>query len=107
MPPRWPRQPTRLDPEFRKLDDRYTLAFHIAVYLSTTTGLIFFKLLWHSDWIWFVPLLGWWGLALGLHTLWILKIIQYSPSVHTELEPSAYPLSTDPENTFQTEDQKE
>ncbi len=85
MPPRWPRKPTRQDPEFRKLDDRYSLAFHIAVYLTTSTGLTFFYLLFRAEWSWLIPMLGWWGLSLGLHTLWILGIAKYPP-LSTELE---------------------
>ncbi|MGY4611831.1 hypothetical protein ACVWXZ_002827, partial [Thermostichus sp. MS-CIW-38] len=43
MPPRWPRKPSRRDPEFRKLDDRYTYAAHIAVFLCSGSGLVFFQ----------------------------------------------------------------
>lgn len=93
MPPRWPRQPSRQDPEFRKLDDRYTFAAHIALYLVSSTGLVFFNMLFQANWPWLVPCLGWWGLALGIHAFWIMVIARY-PAVAdpvmpglTELEP--------------------
>jgi hypothetical protein len=41
MPPRWPRKPSRRDPEFRKLDDRYTYATHLAGFLCSASGLVF------------------------------------------------------------------
>lgn len=68
MPPRWPRKPSRRDPEFRKLDDRYTYAAHLAVFLCSASGLVFFQQLYRADWPWLVPLLGWWGLGLGIHS---------------------------------------
>ncbi|NJK62655.1 MAG: Pr2TM family membrane protein [Synechococcaceae cyanobacterium SM2_3_1] len=71
MPPRWPRQPSRQDPEFRKLDDRYTYAAHIAIYLTAASGLTFFNMFYQASWPWLLPVLGCWGLGLGLHTLWI------------------------------------
>jgi hypothetical protein len=92
MPPRWPRKPTRQDPEFRKLDDRYTFAAHIAVYLTLATGLEFFNLLWQAEWSWLVPFLGWWGLALGIHAFWIIQIARYPQTPeypqYTELDPT-------------------
>ncbi len=87
MPPRWPRKPTRQDPEFRKLDDRYTLGFHIAIYITTATGLEFLSLLYRAEWSWLVPLLGWWALSLGLHSFWVLVIARYPVNpLYTELE---------------------
>lgn len=98
MPPRWPRKPSRQDPEFRKLDDRYTFAAHIAVYLVCSTGLVFFNQLLQAYWPWLVPALGWWGVALGIHAVWIILIARY-PVVSglTELEPETpEPQTIDP-----------
>ncbi|MDX2273113.1 MAG: hypothetical protein NW237_14350 [Cyanobacteriota bacterium] len=92
MPPRWPRQPTRQDPDYRKLDDRYTLAAHIAIFLTSSTGLEFFHRLWRSDWPWLLPLLGWWGLGLGLHSLWVLVIARYPANpLYQEQDPISEP----------------
>jgi hypothetical protein len=86
MPPRWPRQPTRQDPEFRKLDDRYTYAAHIAIYLTAASGLTFLNMLYRANWFWLLPLLGCWGLGLGLHSLWIFFVATY-PQATEEPEP--------------------
>jgi 2TM domain len=45
MPPRWPRQPDRNDPAYRKLDDRMNFAIHVAIFAVTNSGLWFFRLL--------------------------------------------------------------
>ena len=45
MPPRWPRQPDRNDPAYRKLDDRMNFAIHVALFAVTNSGLWFFRLL--------------------------------------------------------------
>ena len=41
MPPRWPREPDRRDPAYRKLDDRMNFAFHVALSLAINSGLWF------------------------------------------------------------------
>ncbi len=43
MPPRWPRQPDRKDPAFRRLDDRMNFATHVAVFAAVNSGLWFFR----------------------------------------------------------------
>lgn len=103
MPPRWPRQPSRQDPEFRKLDDRYTFAAHLALYLVSSTGMVFFQQLFQAQWPWLVPVLGGWGLSLGLHAFWIIVIARYPAVAHsplpglTELDPdSPQPQTIDP-----------
>ncbi|MFS8892032.1 hypothetical protein [Synechococcus sp. R55.2] len=91
MPPRWPRKPTRRDPEFRKLDDRYTYAAHIAVFLCSGSGLVFFQQLYRADWPWLVPLLGWWALGLGIHSFWIFFVARYPVEAgFGELTPGAH-----------------
>lgn len=80
MPPRWPRQPDRRDPDYRRLDDRMNFALHVAIYLAINSGLWFVHqikpdtLLWLT---WFS--LGWLGL-LALHGIFIFAIADYSPS---------------------------
>jgi hypothetical protein len=88
MPPRWPRKPSRQDPDFRKLDDRYTFAGHVAVFVTAATSLEFFNLLWRAHWPWLGPLLGWWAVGLGIHAFWILVIARYPAAPFTsEVEP--------------------
>ncbi len=77
MPPRWPRKPSRQDPEFRKLDDRYTYAAHVAVFLCVASGLVFFQQLYRADWQWLVPVLGSWAVGLGIHSVWIFLVARY------------------------------
>jgi len=61
MPPRWPRKPSRRDPEF----------------LCSASGLVFFQKLYRADWPWLLPLLGWWGLGLGIHSFWLFFVARY------------------------------
>ena len=43
MPPRWPREPDRRDPAFRKLEDRINFAFHVALFACINSGSWFFR----------------------------------------------------------------
>jgi len=42
MPPRWPREPDRNDPAYRRLDDRMNFAVHVAIFAASNSGLWFF-----------------------------------------------------------------
>lgn len=80
MPPRWPRQPTRKDPAYRKLEDRINFAVHVALFALINSGIWFFKQLYHADWQWasWVTLI--WLTALLLHFIYISVIADYSPT---------------------------
>jgi hypothetical protein len=78
MPPRWPRKPDRNDPEFRRLDDRMNLAFHVAVFSSTNSGIWFYRILQHADWSWTVWLTGGWFIILLVHAIYVIAIANYS-----------------------------
>ncbi|MBW4470832.1 MAG: 2TM domain-containing protein [Stenomitos rutilans HA7619-LM2] len=91
MPPRWPRQPDRNDPAYRKLDDRMNFATHVAVFAVTNSSLWFFRILgektsplgtpgglpW-TPWI----TLGWVALLL-LHAVYIFAIADYTEPTPT------------------------
>lgn len=79
MPPRWPRQPDRSDPEFRRLDDRMNFAVHVAVLITINSGLWFFHNLLRADWPWLTPFSLVWLGVLVLHLLYIGAIADYSP----------------------------
>ncbi|OLP16459.1 hypothetical protein BST81_20995 [Leptolyngbya sp. 'hensonii'] len=83
MPPRWPRQPDRKDPAYRRLDDRMNFAVHVALFAVTNSGLWFFQLLNHAGntaAIW--PITPWitggWLFILFLHAVYIFKVADYS-----------------------------
>ncbi|MEN9206367.1 MAG: hypothetical protein Q6J68_05345 [Thermostichales cyanobacterium SZTDM-1c_bins_54] len=77
MPPKWPRKPTRRDPEYRKLDDRYTLGAHAMIYGVVCSGAEFFNLLWRAEWRWLPWLIGIWGSLVAVHGIWVLLIARY------------------------------
>ncbi|GAB4218231.1 MAG: hypothetical protein OHK0012_26190 [Synechococcales cyanobacterium] len=79
MPPKWPRRPTRRDPEFRKLDDRYTLAANAMLFATVCLGAEFFNLLWQAQWSWLPWLAGGWGTVVVINALWVLLIARYDP----------------------------
>ncbi len=77
MPPRWPRQPDRADPAYRRLDDRMNFALHVAIFLASNSGLWFFEILNHP-WAhlnWFTLA---WAIGLFGHGLYIFQIADYS-----------------------------
>ena len=82
MPPRWPRQPDRNDPKYRRLDDRITFATHVALFAASNSGLWFFKLLGQSGESMGFPWAGWftivWLIALTAHGIYVLTIADYS-----------------------------
>jgi cytochrome c biogenesis protein CcdA len=85
MPPRWPRQPSRRDPEFRRLDDRFTFGAHLAIFLTVGSGLTFFDQLLQAHWAWLQPVGGWWGIVVGLHALVVLVLLRYDKSGSSDL----------------------
>ncbi|MGL5034553.1 MAG: hypothetical protein ACRC6M_12215 [Microcystaceae cyanobacterium] len=82
MPPRWPRQPDRSDPDYRRLDDRMNFAVHVAVFLCINSGLWFAQQLQQADWDWLLLFSGgWFGLVL-INLLYITAIADYTVKSH-------------------------
>ncbi len=84
MPPRWPRQPDRQDPDYRRLDDRMNFAVHVALFAAVNSGLWFFQTLGRLEGATWVGL-GW-GTALFLHGVYIFALAQYNPPDHSPHE---------------------
>lgn len=80
MPPRWPRQPTREDPAYRKLEDRLNFALHVATFALINSGVWFFKQLKSADWQWATWLTLSWLVALAIHLIYISAVADYSPN---------------------------
>lgn len=78
MPPRWPRQPDRADPAYRRLDDRMNFAVHVAACLAINSGLWFFHKIEHTTWSWLVWVTGIWAVVLLIHLIYIAAIADYS-----------------------------
>jgi 2TM domain len=78
MPPRWSRIPDRKDPDFRRLDDRMTFATHVALFAACNSGVWFFRIIQHQDWVWSVWMTGGWAASLVAHALYIFAIADYS-----------------------------
>ncbi|MEB3281711.1 MAG: 2TM domain-containing protein [Lyngbya sp.] len=78
MPPRWPRQPDRKDPAYRRLDDRMNFAVHVAIFAACNSGLWFFQKIQAAAWPWVVWVTGVWVLLLGVHGIYIFAIADYS-----------------------------
>ncbi|GAB4374304.1 MAG: hypothetical protein Kow00121_18570 [Elainellaceae cyanobacterium] len=78
MPPRWPRQPTRQDPSYRKLDDRMNFALHVAIFAAINSGIWFVRTLQAASWSWTGWVTGTWALALVTHAVFIFAIADYS-----------------------------
>ena len=78
MPPRWPRQPDRKDPAYRRLDDRMNFAVHVATFIASNSGVWFVHNLKQADWEWISWFTGIWGLVLLLHFIYIVAIADYS-----------------------------
>jgi hypothetical protein len=78
MPPRWPREPDRKDPDYRRLDDRMNFAVHVGIFLATNSGIWFVHNLKQAEWPWLVDFSGiWFGLLL-IHLIYITLIADYS-----------------------------
>jgi hypothetical protein len=82
MPPRWPRQPDRQDPAYRKLDDRMNFAFHVAISFAINSGLWFVHNLKQADWPWLLWFSGIWAILLVVHLIYITAIADYSLKPH-------------------------
>ncbi|MEM6445956.1 MAG: hypothetical protein AAFY57_05455 [Cyanobacteria bacterium J06642_2] len=80
MPPRWPKPPTRQDPDYRKMDDRVTLATHVMLFATGSSGLTFVKLVRQAEWPWYAPVVLSWLSLLVIHALWVLVIARYPGS---------------------------
>lgn len=80
MPPRWPREPDRKDPDYRRLDDRMNFAVHVAVFAALNSGFWFFDRVQGYPWPWLLAFTGAWGLGLLLHGLYIFGIAKYEKS---------------------------
>lgn len=78
MPPRWPRQPDRNDPDYRRLDDRMNFAMHVAIFAACNSGLWFFDIIQKAHWSWAAPVTGIWALLLLAHLVYISAIADYS-----------------------------
>jgi hypothetical protein len=79
MPPRWPREPDRNDPEFRQADDKMTFAFHVAVYCAVNSGMWFLDILLKANWSWAAPVTAIWASIVLGHGLYIYTVADYSP----------------------------
>jgi 2TM domain len=79
MPPKWPREPDRNDPEYRRLDDIWTFAAHVAVASSVNSGMWFFNILLRANWSWAVGMTAIWASIILVHYLYVFKIADYSP----------------------------
>lgn len=79
MPPRWPRKPTREDPDYRRLEDRMNFALHTAACIAVNSGLWFFHTL-NPSWVTWVSwlTLAWVGI-LAAHGIYIFVLADYSP----------------------------
>lgn len=90
MPPRWPREPDRNDPAYRKLDDRMNFATHVAIFAATNSGLWFVRTLQAQNWTWTVWVTGGWLLLLSFHAVYIFAIANYSaPNASDKLPKSS------------------
>jgi len=78
MPPRWPREPDRRDPEYRRLDDRMNFAVHVGVFAAANSGAWFFRVLQDAAWPWTLWMTGIWAGLLLTHGLYIFAIADYS-----------------------------
>ncbi len=80
MPPRWPREPDRRDPAFRKLEDRINFAVHVALFAAVNSGSWFFRILKDASWPWTLWMTGSWAAILVMHGLYIFAIADYGRS---------------------------
>ncbi|BAY46559.1 hypothetical protein SAMD00079811_41710 [Scytonema sp. HK-05] len=83
MPPRWPREPDRKDPAYRKLDDRMNFAVHVAIFAAINSGLWFFHNFNSATWEWLPWLTGLWSVVLLGHLIYISAIANYSQTPPT------------------------
>jgi len=84
MPPRWPRQPDRNDPAYRKLDDRMNFAVHVAIFALANSGVWFFRIFGETADLggafslpWAPLLTAGWASVLAGHGIFIFAIAKY------------------------------
>jgi len=77
MPPRWPRQPDRRDPAYRRLADRINFAVHVAGFAAVNSGAWFFRILQQETWLWTLWLTAGWGAILLAHGIYVFAIATY------------------------------
>ena len=80
MPPRWPREPDRADPAYRRLEDRINFAVHVGLFGACNSGLWFFDIFQKAEWPWAIWVTGIWGSVLIFHLIYIALIADYSPN---------------------------
>lgn len=80
MPPRWPRQPDRNEPAYRRLDDRMNFAVHVALFAASNSGLWFTRQVQAQAWPWTLWITAGWGLGLVAHGVYIFAIANYATS---------------------------
>jgi len=89
MPPRWPREPDRKDPAYRKLDDRMNFAVHAVFAALCNSGLWFFHNLRSTDWNWLPWVTASWITVLLVHLIYISAIADYSDLGSQETPPKS------------------
>jgi hypothetical protein len=80
MPPRWPREPDRRDPDFRRLDDRMNFAVHVALFAAANSGVWFFRVLQNEAWPWTLWMTVVWAMLLLAHGVYVFVIADYTAS---------------------------
>ncbi len=80
MPPRWPREPDRRDPAYRRLGDRINFAVHVASFAAVDSGLWFFHNFQSRSWPWITWVTWGWVAILFVHAVYIFAIADYSPT---------------------------
>lgn len=81
MPPRWPRQPDRRDPDYRRLADRMNFAVHVGIFAAINSGVWFFRILQAETWPWALWLTSGWLTVLVAHGLYIFAIANYQEAL--------------------------
>ncbi len=89
MPPRWPREPDRKDPAYRKLDDRMNFAVHALFAALCNSGLWFFHNLRLTDWNWLPWVTASWITVLLVHLIYITAIADYSDLTSQDIPPKS------------------
>ncbi len=98
MPPRWPREPDRRDPAFRRLEDRINFAFHVALFAAVNSGAWFLRVLKDAAWPWTIWMTGAWVGLLLIHGLYIFGLADYS-GADTAQSPDPASKDRKPEKT--------
>jgi 2TM domain len=112
MPPLWPRQPDRRDPDFRRFGDRLNFAFHVAVFCAGNSFLWFLAALkgWSDPRL--AQLTTTWAIGVVVHGVYVFKIATYPGAVGTkalkkkDLKETGYRLATDGVETEKATDEE-